>query len=252
VRRAAAADELAALNARYNAARDDAVRRVCEPQVQLFESAVAKSEAVLCLRWGTVLKAFDRDNALFKTYYEQVHTGKRLPDDSYFDQARVKVDAAFFPYYHEKTHFAALSLDGFGPSSYGECNFVFREAAISHRATVFEENTLAFCEKHPFPTGQTPPKGFSATWSDRGRLAVAKHHGEINDQTPQSQFSAILVKQKGDTSTDEFIEVHIYGTLDLAAVARFRAPKPKVKDDQVFARRLQRKFREQGITVETN
>lgn len=251
VRRASAADESAALGSRYDAAKADAQLRSCESQLQQFENAVAKSNAVLCMRWGVVLKAFDRENALFKTFYQQVSAGDRFPADSYFDQARLSVDATFFPYYHEHTHFAALSLDGSGPASYGECNFVFEDAAISHRTTVFEDNTLVFCKKNVIPVGQSPPKGYSASWDNRSKLAAAKHHGEINDKTHENQFPAILLKQKGGTDADEFIEVHIYGTLALTAVERFRAPKPKLRDDKVFALRLQRKMREKGITVET-
>ena len=250
VRAAQERGEIRELEHRCQLAHGDARTRSCEPVLDQFEDAVRRSSAVICRRWGVLTKVSEHNNDLFKTYYQQLHDKDRLPQDSYFDRARLAVDATFFPYYHEHTNFAALSLDGTGPASYGECSFVFREAAISHRTTVFEENTLVFCEKHTIQVGQRPPAGYRAVWEDRHRLAGAKSHGEIDDQTEPEEFPAILLKQKGGTDTDEFIEVHVYGKLDLTAVERFIAPKPKRKDDQVLAQRLKRKLREAGAKIE--
>jgi len=224
--------------------------RSWEPILDQFENAVRQSKAVICRRWGVVTKVSEHGDDLFKTYYRQLADGDRLPQDSYFDRARLAIDTTFFPYYHEDINFAALSLDGAGPASYGECSFVFREDVISHRTTVFEENALVFCEKHPFQVGQEPPAGYRTVWEDRHRLAAAKLHVEINDRTEPDKFAGILLKQKGRTDTDEFIEAHIYGKLDLKAVERFIAPKPKRKDDRVLAQRLKRKLREAGAEIE--
>jgi len=238
------------LDQRYLTARNDAKSRSCEPVLDQFEDAVCQSQAVISRRWGVLTKISEHSNDLFKTYYQQLTDQDRLPQDSYFDRARLAVDATFFPYYHEHTNFAALSLDGTGPASYGECSFVFRKDAISHRTTVFEENTLVFCEKHSILVGQTPPAGYRTVWEDRHRLAAAKLHDEIDDQTEPDSFPGTLLKQKGGTDSDEFIEVHIYGKLDLTAVERFIAPKPRRKDDEVLARRLKRKLRDAGAKIE--
>ena len=224
--------------------------RSWEPILDQFENAVRQSKAVICRRWGVVTKVSEHGDDLFKTYYRQLADEDRLPQDSYFDRARLAIDTTFFPYYHEDINFAALSLDGAGPASYGECSFVFREDVISHRTTVFEENTLAFCEKHTIRVGQTPPAGYRAVWADRHRLSAAKLRGKIDDQTKSDRFPGILLKQKGATGDEEFIEAHIYGKLDLTAVERFKAPQPKRKDDQVLAQRLKRKLRAAGAKIE--
>lgn len=250
VRVAREPDEKQGLDQRYQAARDDVRTRSCESVLDRFEDAVRLSKAVICRRWGLLIKISEHGNELFKTYYQQLDHGDRLPQDSYFDRARLAVDSTFFPYYHNLMNFAALSLDGAGPASYGECSFVFREEAISHRTTVFEENTLVFCRNHSVQVGESPPAGYRAVWKDRQRLAAAKLHRRIDDQTEADSFPAILLQQTGGTDTDEFIEVHIYGRLDLTAVERFRAPKPKRKEDQVLAKRLTRKLREAGAEVE--
>jgi hypothetical protein len=251
VREATAQAECDQLDRRYGAARDDARQRNCETVLAGFEDAVRQSHAVICRRWGTLTSISERGNQLFSTYYRQVDAGDRQPQDNEYDRARLAVDATFFPYFHKLVHFAALSLDGLGPSGYGECSFVLRERAVAHKSSVFEKNTLVFCRGHVIPVGQRPPAGYRAAWSERHRLAAAKLGSEISAQTTSADFPAILLKQKGAPDTDEFIEVHVYGTLDLTSVERFRAPKPKLPEDVVLARRLLRRLKECGIQVET-
>lgn len=250
VRSAQESAETKELDRRYRVAQDDVRRRSCEPVLNQFEDAVRQSKAVICRRWGALTKISERSNDLFKTFYKQLAEKDRLPQDSYFDRARLAIDSTFFPYYYLHINFGALSLNGTGPASYGECSIVFREDSISHRTTVFEENALVFCEKHPIQVGQPPPAGYRAVWEDRHRLAAAKLHAEIDDQTEPDGLPGILLKQKGRTDTDEFLEVHIYGKLDLTAVECFIAPKPKPRDDQVLAQRLKRKLREAGAKIE--
>ena len=125
----------------------------------------------------------------------------------------------------------------------------FRDDSIAHRTTVFEENTLVFCRKQPFPTGQRPPAGYRAVWGQRHRLAAAKLAGQIGPQTSPADFPAILTQPKGATDTDEFIEAHVYGRLDLTSVEVFDAHKPKSTDDQVLAKRARRKLENSGAKV---
>ena len=252
VRAAGEQREVDALEVRYQAARQHARQNACETALDQFETAVKQSKAVLCKRWGTLSKLTEVDNALFQTFYEQIDHG-REPEDNEYDRARVAVDSTFFPYYYEQTHFAALSLNdaglgGYaGPGGYGECTFVFRDVAISHRTTVFEENTVVFCQKVTIPVGQQPPAGFRAGWQDRHKLAAAKLHREITAQTDPNDFPGILMKQKGGTATDEFIEAHIYGKLPLENVELAVGRKPLNNADQVIMRRAERKLKLAGI-----
>ena len=224
-----------ALDARYNDARQKAKANGSEPALDRFEVAVRSSKAVICRRWGTIWKIAKRGNQMFKTYYRQLDDGERLPEDNEFDQARQGIDASFFPYYFESINFAALSLNDCGPNSYGECVFIFRDEAIAHRTSVFEENLLVYYRKNLIPAGQPPPPGLRAVWNDRHRLAVAKLHGEIHPNTSDASFAALFLKPKGATDADEFIEAHVYGMLDVKAVERFVAPKPLTKADRTLA-----------------
>ena len=58
---------------------------------------------------------------------------------------RVFADDALFPGYKEQIRFAALSLDGKGLSSYGECTLILRDHMIAHRASVLEGNLSCGC-----------------------------------------------------------------------------------------------------------
>jgi hypothetical protein len=147
-------------------------------------------------------------------------------------------------------NFASLSLNRRGPQSYGECHFTFSERAVSHRTTVFEENTLVFCRKHRIVVGDPPPNGHISTWEDRTRLAVAKLGSQLTDATTSADFANILVVQTGKTDSDEFLECHIYGRLSISNLESCWIAKPKSKEDKVLAARAKRKLRDAGVTME--
>jgi len=188
---------------------------------------------------------------LFRTYYELLESGDRVPLDNEFDQARLAVDATFFPYFYQKVNFAALSGDGRGLESYGDVHFTFKDSSISHRTTVFEENTLVFCRKHKVIVGQPPPEGFLSTWENRGKVAVAKLAKKLDKTTNEREFSSILVLQTGKTDADEFIECHIFGKLTVSNIESFRSKKPKHKADKLLAKRIRRKLKDLGVAEDT-
>ena len=72
-------------------------------------------------------------------------------------------------------------------------------------------------------------------------------HREITAQTDPNDFPGILMKQKGGTATDEFIEAHIYGKLPLENVELAVGRKPLNNADQVIMRRAERKLKLAGI-----
>lgn len=251
VRQAERADEKSALSGRYQAACQDLQSRGLDAIRVQFEQAVeTDSRPVICRKWGTIATLAERTDHLFRTYYELVDAGVRQPQDNWFDTARLAVDATFFPYFYKNVNFAALSLNRRGPRSYGDCHFTFSPRAVSHRTTVFEENTLVFCQKHRVVIGNPPPRGYLATWSDRARLAISKLGSKLTNLTTPAGFSDILEVQTDKTDTDEFLECHIFGQLSITNVESFWAEKPKSKEDKVLAARAKRKLRNAGVTVE--
>jgi hypothetical protein len=214
---------------------------------------MSESQAVIAQREQSLVLLFDKDCGLFKTFYRQLDDGEREPLDNGFDQQRQGVDATYFPHYFKEIHFAALSLNGCGLESYGEWHLTLRTPTIAHRSSVFEENTLVFTQKHGVNPVDGPPAGYRAAWDARQRLAVAKLGDAIDGTTAPRDYPGILMKQTGQTDQDDFIEVHIYGTLDERCIESFRLPrKPKNKEARVEWLRLKRRLEKAGATERTN
>jgi len=184
--------------------------------VQQFEDAIAQhSHAVIARSFGEMIRLAGSDSEVYSTFYNLVQAGARIPKDERWDTYRGRVDEALFPHYKEHIRFAALSLDDKGLINYGKCFLVLRNDMIAHRATVFEENSMLFMEKHNIRLMAELPTGYRALWEDRGKLAVAKLSRSIDSNTMPNNFAEVLLKNGANSGEDEFIEVHIYGPITI-------------------------------------
>ena len=158
------ADEVNALERRYQSAKRDAVARGAETALGNFEAALSNSQAVIARPVSEVLRLSTSDNELYATYYQLLNSPIRLPTGEKWDVLRASADSALFPNYKEEIRFGALSLDGFGISNYGECFIILRTDMIAHRASVFEKTrccgyrtsnsgTLMICRRVIAPHG---------------------------------------------------------------------------------------------------
>jgi hypothetical protein len=95
---------------------------------------------------------------------------------------------------------------------------VLKDIAIKARATLLEENSYKFYDKFKAEIADNFPLGYRAIWDERHKLVVIKLADLINVTTTSDDFPGILLPCTGDRETDKFIEVHIYGTFDNAAV----------------------------------
>ena len=185
-----------------------------------FEGAVAnQSEAVVTLYAPEVFRLAVNDKELYASFYDLVRAGVRLPSEGFWDQVREAVDSRLFNYYKEHIRFAALSLNRRGLSHYGDCYLVLKENMIAHRATVFEENSVVFMHRRQVPITGELPTGYRAIWQDRGRLAVAKLAASISPNTVTADFPTLLLRDGKKPEDDQFVEVHIYGSLSIYSVA---------------------------------
>jgi hypothetical protein len=136
------AEEVGALEERYQTAKRDAATRGAKAALNDFETALFNSQAVIARPVNEVQRLANSDNELYATYYQLQDAPIRLPTGEKWDVLRVIADSALFPNYKEEIRFGALSLDGLGVSNYGECFIVLRTDMIAHRASVFEENSV--------------------------------------------------------------------------------------------------------------
>jgi len=236
VRAAKEYEEKAALAKRYEKALENASRRGCGDVVVAFLSALKSSVAVICRSPSKVKELVSSPNELYATFYQLVGAGARRLEGSKMDLQRRIADSIMFPYYEKEIRFAILSLDGVGATAYGDCSVVLKDVAISERATVFEENSVLFCENHRLGVAQLLPPGYRATWEDRGILATAKLEPRLVPATTAGEFSAILVG-----GTDQgFVEVHVFGSLDRGSIARIVARRPRSEEDRILLEEIKR------------
>jgi hypothetical protein len=235
--------EKKALERRYQAALRDASSRGAQADVGKFETVVANSKAVMARPLRELDRLAASDKELFPTFYRLLGEEVRLPHGNQWDPARRIADEALFPGYKEEIRFAALSLDGAGLSSYGDCSFVLRDDMIAHRASVFEENSTVFMKRHAYE----PPEGHRAAWGERAKLCVAKLARTIGPGMPEDQFPAILLRPGATPEDDEFVEVHIWGSMSLQTVERILVRTSRRK---AFRKALRDRLQGLGVMVE--
>ncbi|WBS05140.1 hypothetical protein OU994_13085 [Pseudoduganella sp. SL102] len=229
VRAAMAAGERAALEKRCRDALEYAASHGYRHVVEKFKQHAARSRAVICKNIGAVfgIAAQAKGSWLISSYHAQVAGGGRAPDGDDWDFARAH-ERRWFPNYSDKIQYGALSLTDTGLSGWGEVSLVLNETAIRGRASVGEENAVHFAQR--LSSAEPFPKGFRATWDERGELCVAKLFKKVDATTGEADFAGILMSTPSDRDEANFVEVHIYGTLLLEGVECVRVARGYEKD----------------------
>lgn len=211
-------EELHALEERYREAYKAARDGDYLPVLEEFEEALKQTHAVINVDLE-FLHFFTRNSRNLYTTYEQAVEGRmRKPALLELDQKRRAVGGTLFGSYAREISYAALSLDGSGPHSYGPYALKLRDVAVRNRATVLENNSYDFVQKHELKPGDRPPLGYVASWENRNKLAVAKLAEFLTPTMTTADFQGLLLSSAGNRATDEFIEVLIYGTFDFNAI----------------------------------
>ena len=218
VREVSMVAEKDALHLRYQAKLKSAAANGTDNQVAMFEDAVKGSHAVISVDMDYLLGFFLNEKALYSTYRLMVDGDIRKTASSVDDKRRCMVEGGFFGSYAAKIRYAALSIDGKGPASYGSYTMVLKDVAVRDRATLLEENSYVFFEKHKARIPHDFPAGYRSVWEERHKLAVAKLADRISGAVPPENYPEILLSSSGDRKTDDFIEVHIYDLFDNNAI----------------------------------
>jgi hypothetical protein len=243
VRAAESSAEREALARRYRRALRAASDRGAKEKVAQFEEEVAGSKAVMARPMRELDRLIASDQELIPSYYGLLAGQVRLPHGNQWDGLRGIADEALFLGYREHIRFAALSMDGQGLSSYGECSFVLRDRMIGHRASIYEENSAVSMKKH----GYKPPAGHRATWPERARLCVAKLAGMIHSRTSRSLFAQLLLKTGKTSRKDRFVEVHVWGPMTVRSIERILVKKQR---RQASVKSLRDRLKAFGVELE--
>jgi hypothetical protein len=251
VRAAEQTEERQALNNRYEDALQRADSRGCQQVAKDFEAAISDSQAVIARSLLEADRLASSDKQLYATFYQLVEAGVRLPSGSKWDALREVADGALFPGYKRNIRFAVLSLDGCGLSNYGECFLVLHNHMIGHRASVFEENSVIFMEKHKILMSQAHnlPHGYRATWEERAKLCFAKLVDKLHPNTREETFARILLKEGKKSEEDSFVEVHIWGPMTTHTLEQVIINQPKRRADRVILKALGEKLSKVGVTI---
>lgn len=227
VREAMNREESSALEKRYVDAYAKSKSMAADQSLKKFEEAMGKTSAVVNLDIDDLKFFFFSDKTLYSNYHLWVKGESRKPAMEEDDKMRRAVDAKLFGGYAEHIRFAALSLDGKGLESYGLFAMRLKDAAIDERATLLEDNSYHFMEKHGVKITGGIPLGHKAAWKDRHKLAAVKLSDKISSGTTEGDYAKILLSSSGKRSDDEFIEVHIFGGFDNQAVESVRGDSSK-------------------------
>lgn len=212
-----------ALETRYTDAMGRAASRGAEAQSQQLASAAKRTSAVVAMSLSRAKEFIGQGKALYSNYHLQVRASVRQASDPEDDRMRLAVDATIHGSYGDKISYAALSLDGRGPQSYGEISLKLRDVAVARRATVLEQNSWTFVKSRSLFGKQLPP-GYLATWAERYKLVCAKIADYITPETSQSEFAGLILAQATRRSEEEFLEVHIFGTFNMDSIESVRGP----------------------------
>lgn len=228
--------EKQALNQRYQDAIKESSAKGLEKKMNLFKAhfetnvkAVINVDLILLSEWLG-------KSGGYKSYHRAVESGLRQIAQLNNDRKRTVIDSFICGTYGRDLIFAALSLDGFGLRSYGDCHVVLDSPAISKRASLLEENSFNFVKKHNISLSDPiAPLGFRSTWEEKLKLVVAKVGTKINSTSSKDDFDCYVMTNTGDRDKDEYVEVLIYKDLTRFAVDTVRIPRPKSASDKVYA-----------------
>lgn len=218
VRAANRNDEVKALEARYSEATQQANLSGREAAVMSFDSNMRLTCAVVNVDLAFLHQFITDDKLTYRSYELSVKGQARKPAKRQDDRDRTTVGAMLFGSYAEKIRYAALSLDGSGPVSWGPYAIRVKEIAIADRASLLEDNSYNFVAKHKLQPRGEIPLGYVTAWPNRHKLAVAKLADQVAAGTTESTHPRILLFSTGNRATDDFIEVHIYGGFDNKAI----------------------------------
>ncbi|MFZ4702254.1 MAG: hypothetical protein ACOYMG_19605 [Candidatus Methylumidiphilus sp.] len=240
------------LAARFEKSVEDSKARGCFDTVTAFTESVDKDSVAVVNLWPDFLAQFlNGEKSLYSGYALQTDAETRRAAERSNDRERLGTEGILFGNYGPHIRYAALSLDGGeGLVSYGSCSVSLRKELCLNKATLIEENSYSFVRRHRILPGDTIPEGRRALWQHRHYLATAKLAGKIDKSTTDRDFAGLLLYSVGDRSTDEFIEVHVYGPFGKEAFVTAVIPaikKAKSKDDRFHLAKIRDSLGKSGI-----
>jgi len=237
------------LQKRYDSASKAAQADGCAAVFKAFETACGTSVAVFNCSIMRLLRQVAAGSEVWQTYHDIERLRLRLEPASNPDWQRSRPQAEIQllggDQNKNEIQYAALSIDTNGLANYGECCIELKETMISHRATCFEGNSALL-----FHNFKSFDNVLACNWADRSKLCAAKLQPQLKPTTKSAAFPSLLLKNGKDNIDDDFVEVHIFGSMTARTLASATLhpgtgrPKPKA-----FVDAIREKLIKSGVTV---
>lgn len=228
VKRALLASEVEALSKRYDAAKSALEVKGLWEEIGAFEKIVdEEGHAVINLNFTFLWDWLMHGSKEYQGYRRSVLDGSINRSKFENDRDRSVVESILFGTAVDIIY-AALSLDGFGLKSYGPISVVLKTSAIEARTSLLEMNSYKFvdiAEKKGWTRREPLPQGSFAPWVHKEKLALVKCHDMLTKHCSVKQASSMILYSNGERSTDEFLELYIYGKLASSVVEKIKLPK---------------------------
>ena len=197
---------------RYEEAKEDCRRLGREKTLAEFERVCDTSDAVFNCPTLKLFRQIASGTDLFETCHDleslRIRSERPVGHDWQKLRPQAEIELLGSHQHLDKLHYAALSLDGVGLDSYGDCTVVLREEMISHRASCFDGNSaLIYEEKHDFSGC------LRSSWLERTKLCAARIAGKLDELLSSDGFPGMLLSKGATQDDDEFVEVHVFGTM---------------------------------------
>ena len=225
--------EISALENRFEDALARADAHGARQETDHFRRALERSSAVVNCELPFLRDFVTRSTPLYANYHRGVQAGVRKAAEGERDRDRAIVDAIMFASYADEIRMAALSITDTGLASYGPYSMKLRDVAVAKRSSLLEENSFSFIRHHNLGFEVPIPLGYRSTWGGRAKLALAKLADFIAVGMNEADFQSLLLLDTGNRATDNFIEVHIFGTFDREAIDTVSGPKLKKRSRDI-------------------
>jgi len=236
------------LKARFDNSISAADGRGCQQVRSEFCEAVSEVSGVVIAMPAPRARDLTIDpREIYANYEQLVGAGVRRPAPVNDDRARRLVAGAVFGSYAEHIRYGILALGNEALSNYGTVACRLKGVAVQNRTTFLEMNSYAFVSV----LKDGIPPGVRAVWDNRHMLALAKHGHQLQPGQNLNSWQGMLVKSHpGDRSKDDFIEAHVFGTVNVDSIETMVAvPGLEVRpEDQLDIDLAIEQFRRRGTS----
>lgn len=243
--------ELTALQRRYEDATEYAITADTVDQLKNFENFFNSNINCIINLSLTVLEAWIIQAGAYKTYQRAVEDKLRTIAIPSNDQKRTVIDSVIYGTHGKDMIYAALSLNHQGLTSYGNCGVILDEKAIKSRATTLEENSYTFIKTHNLNLEKLEiPPGYRSNWQNKLKLAVAKLHNKINQDSNEKDFCEMILFSDGKRNSEDFIEVHVYKEITNFAIKIIYIPKSNNRREELVIKTIEEKCPGKVVRIE--